>query len=383
MQQKCFERAVMETMSTSQFVEELPVLKTFYEALPEENYRAIPDSWFVAVTDVVQSRAAIEAGKFKAVNMAGVAMITGIMNALDHQKIPYIFGGDGAAIAFSSDDYDFVKDVLSKTRTWVRDELSLELRAAIVPVKDIREKGCDVKIAGLFVSQAIINFAFIGRGIALAEGLMKQGEYEIAPASSGEYPDLTGLSCRWMPIEKEGSKIISMIVEVADGEASIPAGVLEELLYMINSDKPEGHPAPEDQVKFKWPVEGVGLEAKATGMSKAKLYLIAFIALVLNKTGWSMGAFDPKHYRKQLSLNTDYRKIQDGIRMTLSMDVEKVKELRAFLEKYRDKKALKFGLSEQDSAVLTCFVPSITSDDHYHFMDGAGGGYALAADNLQ
>ncbi len=383
MQQKCFERVVMETMSTSQFVEELPVLKTFYEALPEENYRPIPDSWFVAVTDVVQSRAAIEAGKFKAVNMAGVAMITGIMNALDHQKIPYIFGGDGAAIAFSPDDYDLVKDVLSKTRTWVRDELSLELRAAIVPVKDIREKGCDVKIAGLFVSQAIINFAFIGRGVALAERLMKQGEYEITPAKSGEYPDLTGLSCRWMPIEKEGSKIISMIVEVADGEASIPAGVLEELLSMINSDKPEGHPAPEDQVKFKWPAEGVDLEAKATGMSKIKLYLIAFIALVLNKTGWSMGAFDPTHYRKQLSLNTDYRKIQDGIRMTLSMDVEKVKELRAFLEKHRDKKALKFGLSEQDSAVLTCFVPSITSDDHYHFMDGAGGGYALAADNLQ
>jgi hypothetical protein len=383
MQWKCFERAIMESMSTSQFVEELPVLKTFYEALPEDNYRAVPDSWFVAVTDVVQSRAAIEAGKFKAVNMAGVAMITGIMNALDHQKIPYIFGGDGAAIAFSPDDYELVKDVLSKTRTWVSDELSLELRAAIVPVKDIRAKGCDVKVAGLFVSQAIINFAFIGRGVALAEILMKQGEYEVMPAKSGEYPDLTGLSCRWMPIEKKGSKIISMIVEAYEGKASIPADVLGELLKMINSDTPEGHPAPEDEIKFKWPVEGVDLEAKATGMSKAKLYLIAFIALILNKTGWSMGDFDPAHYRKQLSLNTDYRKIQDGIRMTLSLQHEKVSELRAFLENQRDKKALRFGLSEQESAVLTCFVPSIASDDHYHFLDGAGGGYALAADNLQ
>lgn len=373
----------MKSMSTSQFVEELPVLKTFYEALPEENYRAVPDGWFVAVTDVVQSRAAIEAGKFKAVNMAGVAMITGIMNALDHQKIPYIFGGDGAAIAVSPDDYDLVKDVLSKTRTWVSDELSLELRSAIVPVRDIRLKGGDVKIAGLFVSQAIINFAFIGRGVAIAETLMKQGEYEVLPAKSGEYPDLTGLSCRWMPIEKKGSKIISMIVEAYEGKASIPANVLGELLVMIDADKPEGHPAPEDEIKFKWPVEGVDLEAKATGMSKAKLYLIAFIALILNKTGWSMGDFDPSHYRKQLSLNTDYRKIQDGIRMTLSLEHEKVSELRAFLERQRDNKALRFGLSEQDSAVLTCFVPSIASDDHYHFMDGAGGGYALAAENLQ
>ena len=382
MQQKCSERLLMERVTTPQFVEELLILKTFYDALPEDNYKPIPDDWFVAVTDVVQSRAAIEAGKFKAVNMAGVAMITGIMNELDHQNIPYIFGGDGAAVAFSRDDYEMVKHVLSRTRTWVRDELSLELRAAIVPIKDIRNKGCDVKIAGLFVSQAIINFAFIGRGVALAETLMKQGEYEVKPAGKGEYPDLSGLSCRWMPIEKQGSKIISMIVEAADGKTSIPEGVLEELLTLIKADKPGGHPAPEDQVKFRWPREGVELEAKASGMSKLKLYMIAAIAFVLNKTGWSMGEFDPAHYRRQLSLNTDYRKIQDGIRMTLSLEFEKVTELRVFLEKHRDQKELKFGLSEQDSAVLTCFVPSVTSDDHYHFMDGAGGGYALAADNL-
>jgi len=95
-----------------------------------------------------------------------------------------------------------------------------------------------------------------------------------------------------------------------------------------------------------------------------------------------MGDFDPNHYRKQLSLNTDYRKIQDGLRMTLSLELPKIKELQGFLNKHRDAGHLKFGLSEQDKAVLTCFVPSITSDDHYHFMDGAGGGYAAAADNL-
>ncbi len=53
-----------------------------------------------------------------------------------------------------------------------------------------------------------------------------------------------------------------------------------------------------------------------------------------------------------------------------------------FLEKHSVSGYLKFGLSEQDKAVLTCFVPSITSDDHYHFMDGAGGGYSAAASNL-
>lgn len=372
----------MEALSTAQFVKSLPVLKTFYDALPQENYVAVPDDWYVAVTDVVKSRVAIANGQFKAVNMAGVAMITGVMNALEHQNMPYIFGGDGSAIAFSPEDYDIISDVLARTRTWVSTELDLELRAAIVPVHEIRKAGGDIRVAGLFVSEAIINYAFIGRGVAMAEEFMKQGQYEIARAAKGKFPDLTGLSCRWMPIEKQDSKIISMIVEASDGENQIPDHIMQELLNMIEADKPDGHPCPEDQVKFKWPVEGVALEAKATGDSRLKLYLIAFIALVLNKTGWSMGKFDPTHYRKQLSLNTDYRKIQDGIRMTLSLDLAKVEELKVFLEKERKAGHLRYGLSEQDQAILTCFVPSIEADDHYHFMDGAGGGYAAAADDL-
>ena len=28
---------------------------------------------------------------------------------------------------------------------------------------------------------------------------------------------------------------------------------------------------------------------------------------------------------------------------------------------------------------MTCIVPSPFADDHVHFLDGAGGGYALAA----
>jgi hypothetical protein len=29
--------------------------------------------------------------------------------------------------------------------------------------------------------------------------------------------------------------------------------------------------------------------------------------------------------------------------------------------------------------MMTCIVPSVESDDHLHFLDGASGGYALAA----
>jgi hypothetical protein len=39
----------------------------------------------------------------------------------------------------------------------------------------------------------------------------------------------------------------------------------------------------------------------------------------------------------------------------------------------------RYGLYEQDAVIMTCIVPSIETDDHLHFLDGADGGYALAA----
>jgi hypothetical protein len=33
--------------------------------------------------------------------------------------------------------------------------------------------------------------------------------------------------------------------------------------------------------------------------------------------------------------------------------------------------------------LITCLVPSVLQDDHLHFLDGAGGGYALAAKGLK
>ena len=116
---------------------------------------------------------------------------------------------------------------------------------------------------------------------------------------------------------------------------------------------------------------------------KARLYLTTFFAWVLFKTGMVFAGFDPKRYRAHTSLNTDYRKFQDGLRITVSLGEAELKKLTDFLEHERRAKHLRYGLCVQDSAVLTCYVPSVTSDTHFHFLDGAGGGYAQAATNMK
>ena len=373
----------MKKSSTREFVAALPVLGEFSQALPRSAYVAVPDDWLIVVSDIVQSRQAISEGKYKAVNMAGVAMISAIMNRLGHQELPYIFGGDGAAIALSPEDGEAAKDALARTVGWVSDELGLELRAAIVPVSTLRSQSKDVLVAALSVSEAIRNYAFTGGGIAVAEQLMKDGFHTIERALPGEMPDLTGLSCRWTPIGEPDRHIVSMIIEPPQGQEEIDLEVGNALLKLIEGELGPAKPMPDRGPGFKWPPAGIDLESRATGMSRPFLYLVTLIAFVLDRTGIRLGGFDPTHYREMTALNTDYRKIQDGLRMTVSLTEEELKRLEQYLEKEREDGHLRFGLSVQDSAVLTCFVPSIMEDNHFHFLDGAGGGYAAAATNLR
>jgi len=106
------------------------------------------------------------------------------------------------------------------------------------------------------------------------------------------------------------------------------------------------------------------------------------IALVF-KTGKRMGDFDPGHYKHMVSRNADFRKFDDGLKMTLDCDPATLAQSRTMLEQARGQGKIRYGLHAQDEAMMTCFVPSATRDDHVHFVDGASGGYAQAAAAMQ
>ena len=108
-----------------------------------------------------------------------------------------------------------------------------------------------------------------------------------------------------------------------------------------------------------------------------------FIALIFFKTGLSAGGFDPKHYTRTVSKNADFRKFEDGLKMTLDCDNAGREKLEAILQKASDDGIVSYGLFGQDQAIMTCIVPSITSDDHIHFIDGAAGGYTKAASKIK
>jgi len=373
---------------TEQFVLALPVVD-FAAAFDDSGYIALPGDWFVAVTDVVKSREAIAAGRYKAVNMAGAAMIGAVMNAIGTRNIPFIFGGDGAAVAISPADRATAADALARVANFAAEELDLEMRAALVPVEKSRADGFDVRVKAVRLSDAINNYAFTGGGVSHAERLMKAGEFLVARAPAGARPDLTGLSCRWTPVRSDGRKIVSLIAEPAKNtNAADFAGIVEQLIAACENEQGGGNPMPRDGPGVRWPAAGVDMEARATRGNRSlfamRLRLAAetLLGFFLFRTGIRLGNFDPKHYARMTSLNTDFRKVQDGLRMTVSLTPAQLQNAEKLLDGWRDAGKLRAGLSVQDSAVLTCFVPSITEDNHFHFLDGAGGGYAEAATAL-
>lgn len=375
----------MNTHTTS-FYTDIPVFDDFAKVVDDTVYLPMPDDWYVGLTDVVGSTQAIEDGQYKAVNMAGAAAISAVINAFGHQDFPFVFGGDGVSFAVPGEYRDMAADALARTARWVSEDIDLSLRAAMVPVREIRASGLDVRVARFGTSPAVAYAMFSGHGVEWAEAAMKQDRFAIEPAPPGARPDLTGLSCRWKPIESSRGCILSMIVGPADGaDDAAYDRLVGEIIGLFDGGGRGGHPIPERGPDFGWPPKGMDYEARAAttpdyrGKEKRKIALISLIGWILFKTGWRMGAFDPRHYRRMTGLNTDFRKFDDMLRMTVDCDPATLARTKEMLGAAKAAGTIRYGIYEQDAAIMTCIVRSLETDDHLHFLDGADGGYALAA----
>ena len=160
----------------------------------------------------MQSTAAIAANRYKAVNMAGAAVIAAVANALDNRDFPFVFGGDGASFAVAPPDAEAACAALAATATWVQEELDLTLRVAMLPVRVLREHGYDLRVARFGASRDVSYAMFAGGGAAFADAAMKRGDFAVAPAPAGTRPDLSGLSCRFSEMPSQRGVVMSLVV---------------------------------------------------------------------------------------------------------------------------------------------------------------------------
>src|SRR3954452_6406048 len=207
----------MTSASNQSFYSSIPVFRGFSSLMDPALYSQLPDDWTIGVADIVESTKAIAEARYKAVNMAGAAVISAVTNALDGREFPFVFGGDGASFAVSPDDLARARDALSATASWVRDDLDLVMRVALVPVAAIRAQALDIRVARFGPSPNLSYAMFSGGGLGWAEAAMKRGEFAVPAAPSGTQPDLTGLSCRFEEMPSVRGVILSVLVMPAKG----------------------------------------------------------------------------------------------------------------------------------------------------------------------
>lgn len=368
----------------------IPPFAAFARVTDPSVYRPLPADWWIGVTDVVGSTELADAGGYKAVNFAGAAAIAAMTNALEHGAFPFVFGGDGCAFAVPGVAVPLARHVLAATGTWASEALALDLRTGLVPVADLRAAGRDARVGRFRASTDVTYATMTGGGVAWADAQVKAGRYRVAPAPAGSRPDLAGLSCRWTPVPARRGRTVSLLLAAA-GAASDAAfdHTVQDVLAVVAADGRSGHPVPEAGPGFAWPPAGLELEARAgggaAGLSRRRwsLRLVTLLAWAVDRSGRRLGGFDPLRYRRVTVRNTDFRKFDDGLGLTVDCRAEEVRRLRAILERARSAGTVHYGLHEQDAALMTCVVPSVLSDDHVHFLDGGDGGYARAAAQLK
>jgi len=377
--------------STRDFYEKLPVFRDFAQVADEAYFRPLPEDWLVGVADVQQSTKAIKDNRYKAVNMAGAAVIASIANALKGRDFPFVFGGDGASFAVAPDDAALARRALAETATWVNEDLDLDLRIGMATVAEVRAQARDVRVARYMPSVNVSIAMFSGGGMAWADAAMKRGEIAVPPAPAGSHPDLSGLSCRYELIPSQRGQVLSLLV--TPGERASAAefrAVVETVIRIVEKTPNASRPLPGQGLKLRWPPQGYDLEARASrragesiGIRKAKVLARTFLYFLIMRSGLRVGRFTPAKYTQELIENSDFRKFDDALRMVLDCTPQLAAEIEDCLKIAAAKGAVRYGAHRQDAAMMTCFTPSPVNPNHVHFIDGAQGGYALAASALK
>src|SRR5438874_8698 len=371
------------------FYGSIPVFRGFTNIMDPALYSSLPADWSIGVADIVESTKAIAQARYKAVNMAGAAVIAAVTNALDGREFPFVFGGDGASFAVSPHDLERARDALAATAAWVKEELDLLMRVALVPVSAVRTQGLDVRVARFGPSPNLSYGMFSGGGLGWAETAMKRGEFVVPAAPPGTQPDLSGLSCRFEEIPSTRGIILSVLVVPTRGaDQTAFRNVIEDIINLVERSPDAGRPVPPDGPPLKWPPAGVEYEARAArggSLLKRRSVVLAVTlwAYVVMRFGIKVGNFVPKTYVQQVVENSDFRKYDDGLRMILDCTPELEAALTQRLVAAAAGGIVRYGLYRQDAAMMTCFTPSVMHSDHVHFIDGARGGYASAATALK
>ncbi|GAA3845635.1 DUF3095 domain-containing protein [[Pseudomonas] carboxydohydrogena] len=378
------ERNGMNRDKDAAFYSGIPAFDDFGRLMEPSLYRPLPEGWLIGTADIVRSTDAIANRRYKAVNMAGAAVIAAMTNAMELRDFPFVFGGDGASFAVAAADREIAARVLAETAAWVDEALHLTMRVALVPVEAIRAAGLDVRVARYAPSPHVSYAMFEGGGLRWADAAMKRGAFAVPQAPRGSHPDLTGLSCHFSEILSARGVMLSILVVPHGDNKSAFRAVIERMLALVEMSPEGGRPIPPQGPPRRWPSPGADYVARAWRRGplwwrRGVASLGALWLVGMARSPVRIGRYAMRTYLQQVVENSDFRKYDDGLRMVIDCPPQTANAIEKLLARAAEAGTIRYGLHRQDAALMTCFTLAAAGAGHFHFVDGARGGYASAA----
>jgi len=389
--------SLQQNTDDENFYANLPELQKFVDITHDDNFCAVPNDWAVIITDVAESTKAIEAGRYKDVNLLGACSIIVILNLVGDLEIPFVFGGDGASLLIPPKFIPDAERALLAVQKMADEEFHLTLRTGIVPL-DAIASSYDVKIAKLRISDNYTQAIIRGGGISYATRLVKDKATTdlYSPKLNHKYAiaDFSGLECRWQDIPTRHEEILSLIVQVTAPSQTQIDNLYREVINQIDRIYGQGtecHPVVTENLQLAFRGKNLLSETRvfeaSQGWIKQTLYLwkirmINLLGLLLMTFNIKTGNFNWGDYKQIVSEATDFKKFDDVLRMVISGRTKQRQKLTDYLEKKFQEGRLVYGFHISDRALMTCLVFE-RDGRQVHFVDGADGGYALAAKQMK
>ena len=374
---------------SEKFYSDLPAFTAFEDFSDFEAYAPLPDDWVVLAGDIRGSTVAIREGRYKDVNMLGAAVITAVLNACPGMDLPFVFGGDGGAVAVPGRCRGAARQALARLQHVAERTFRLGLRAAAVPVVRLRREGHDVTVRRLRLNGSNHLAMFGGGGIDHVDRILKgdPGDPDLIQPEAGAV-DLEGLTCRWEPLQARHGRMIALMVLPIGAEpaAAVFRDTLAALRSILDGRIITHAPARKETMKFRWPPRSLIFEARMQALAGGKILrklahglLTSAFQVWCHWRGVEVGDYHGVRYLEELRSQTDFRKFDGSLRTVLDCSDAQVARIAAWLEQQFQARRLVYGLHADTSALMTCLVFSLKQGEHVHFVDAAGGGFASAA----
>jgi Protein of unknown function (DUF3095) len=196
--------------------------------------------------------------------------------------------------------------------------------------------------------------------------------------------DLSGLSCRWAPLQSQHGKMLTLIIHGADD----PGAVFAEVMRLAEQDGDPRAARPET-LRADWPPQDFMLEARARCRGgwlpwwALRVLAETLVARLVLARGKPVGGFDPQRYKQEIRSNTDFCKHDRTLCFVIDCALPRIEAMRQHVENCATAQRFDWGMHVSDTALMTCLVTSETEGLHVHFVDGGGGGYTTAAVQLK